>query len=76
MEIGRRTSEGIRGTQRKDSKSTSSFSTKKRRKIQSGNGHFRTHYRRSAIPGTRWEVETNSVSIEDDAICGKKLQSL
>ena len=72
MEMGQRISEGIRGTQREDNKSTGSFFAKKRGKIQSGNRCFRTCYRRSAIPGTRWEVETDSIFIEDDATSRKK----
>ena len=53
MEMGRRTLKGIQGTQRENNKSTSSFSTKKKRKIQSGNRCFRSYYKRSAIPRTR-----------------------
>jgi len=73
LEIGRGTSEGVWRTQGKDNESTSTISTQKRGKIQSRNGHFRICYRMSAIPGTRWEVETNSVSIKDDATSRKKL---
>ena len=73
MEMGQRISEDIRGTQREDNKSTSYFSAKKREKILSRNGCFRTCYRRSAILGTRWEVETNSISIKDNATSGMKL---
>ena len=40
----------IRGTQRKDHKSTSTGTTKERRKVQSGNRYLRTWYRRSIIP--------------------------
>ena len=73
MEIGRRISKGIQGTQRENNKSTGSFSAKKRRKIQSGNRCFRSCYKRSVISRTRWEVETNSISIKNNATCGKKL---
>ena len=73
MEMGRQTPKGIQRTQRKDSKSTSSFFTKKGRKIPSGNGYFKSCYRRGIIPRTRWKVKTNSLSIKNDATCGKKL---
>jgi len=71
--MGQRTSTSIRGTQRQDNKSTSSLPAEEERKIQSRNGCIRTHNRRSTIPRTRWEMETNSISIEDDATSKKKL---
>ena len=73
MEMGRRTSKGIQGTQRENNESTSSFPAKKKRKIQSRNGYFRSCYRRSAISGTRWKVETDSISIKNNATHEKKL---
>jgi len=76
MKMEQRTLEDIQRTQREDNKSTGSFSAKKREKIQSGNRCFRTRYRGSTIPRTKWEVETDSVSIEDNATCRKKLQNL
>jgi len=76
MEMGRRTSKGIRRTQRKDYESTDSFSAKKRRKIQSGDRHIRTRNRRSTIPRTRWEMETNSFLVKNNATSRMKLRDL
>ena len=64
------------GTQGQDNESTGSFPTKEERKIQSGNRYFRLYYRRSAIPGTRWKVETNSISVKDNATHRKELWDL
>ena len=63
----------IQRTEGQNNKPTSTFSFKERRKIQSRNGHFRTHNRRSTILGTRWEMKTNSISIKDNATSRKKL---
>ena len=76
MEVGRRTSKGIWGTQGKDHKSTSSFSTKKRGKIQSKNRCIRPRNRRSFIPRTRGEMETNRFSVKNNATSRTKLQDL
>ena len=76
MEIGKRISKGIQKTQRKDHKSTSSFFAKKRRKIQSGNRHIRTCNKRSTIPRTRWEMETNSFLVKNNATGRIKLWDL
>jgi len=73
MEVERRTLKGIQRTQGKDNESTSSFFTKKRGKIQSGDGHIRTCYWSGVIPRIRWEMETDSVFIKDDATSRKKL---
>jgi len=48
----------------------------KRGKIQSGNRCIRTCNWRSTIPRTRWEMETNSVPVKNDATSGIKLQDL
>ena len=76
MEMGWRTSISIQETQRQDNKSTSSLSTEEKRKIQNRNRCLRTCNRRSTIPRTRWEIETNSISIKDDITSGKELQNL
>ena len=76
MEMGWRTSTSIWRTQGQDNKSTSSLSAKERRKIQSRNRHLRTCNRRSTIPRTRWKMETNGISIEDNATSRKKLWNL
>ena len=76
MEIGRRMPKDIQETQRENNKSTSCFSTKKRRKIQNRNKCFRSCYRIGAILGTRWKVETDSIPIKNDTTCRKKLQNL
>ena len=76
IKMGQRTLESIQGAQGENNKSTSSFVTKERRKVQSENRCFRSHYRRSTIPRTRWKVEANSISIKNDATCRKKLQDL
>ena len=68
-----RTSKGIQKTQGKDNESASTIATQKRRKIQSGNGHIWTCHRRSTIPGTGWEMETNSIFIKDNATSRKEL---
>jgi len=46
MEIRRRTPEGIQRIKGKDYKSTHTYSTQKRRKIQGRNQYIRTCYRR------------------------------
>ena len=71
-----RTPKGIQGTQGQDNESTSSFPTKEGRKILSGNEHFRTCYKGSTIPRTRREMETDSVSIQDDTTGRKELWNL
>jgi len=76
MKIGRRTSKGVRRTQRKDYKSTGSFSAQKRRKIQSEDKYIRTCNRRSTIPRTRWEMDTNSFLVKNNATSRTKLQDL
>jgi len=76
LEIGGRTSKGIQGTQGKDNESADTITIQKRRKIQSRNRCIWTCYRRSTIPGTGWEVETNSIFIKDNATSRKKLQNL
>ena len=63
MEMGKRTSTGFPGVKGQDYKSTSTFSSAKRRKIQSRNRHLRTHYWRSIILRTGRKMETNSLSI-------------
>jgi len=67
LEMGGRVSKGVQETQGKDNKSASIITTQKRRKIQSGNKCVWTCYRKSTIPGTGWEVETNSIFIKDNA---------
>ena len=59
-----------------ENKSTGSLPTKERRKIPNRNGHFRTCNKKSTIPRTIWEMETNSISIEDDVTSGKELRNL
>jgi len=76
MEIGKRTSKGIRKTQGKDYKSTSLFSTKKRGKIESGDRCIRTCDRRSTIPRIRWKMETNSFFVKNNTTSRTKLQDL
>ena len=76
LEIGRGIPESIRRTQRKDHKSTSSFFTQKRRKIQSGNKCLRTCYRRSTIPRVGGEIETHSFLIKNNATSRTKLRDL
>ena len=76
VEIGWRTLTSIWRTQRQDNKLTSSLPAKEGRKIQSRNRHFRTCNRRSNIPRTRWEMETNSISIKDNATNGKELWNI
>ena len=66
----------IQGTQRQDNKSTSSLSSEEERKIQNRNRCLRTYNRRSTITRTRWEMETNSISIKDNITSGKELQNL
>jgi len=39
----------------------------------SGNVYFRIYYRESTIPGTRKEMETDSISVKDDATGRKEL---
>ena len=63
-------------TQRQDNKSTSSLPTEEGGKIQSRNRCFRTHNKRSTISRTRWKMETNSISIENDATSWRKLWNL
>ena len=76
LEMGGRTLESIQGTQREDNKSTGTSPTQKRRKVQSRNRYIRTQHRRSTILRTRWEMETNSIFIKDNATSGKELQNL
>ena len=66
----------IQGTQKQDNKLTSSLPTEEKRKIQNRNKCLRTYNRRSTIPRTRWEMETNSISIKDNATSGKELRNL
>jgi len=73
MEMGKRTPKGIRGTQGENHELTGPFSTKERRKIQSGNGRIRTCYRRSSLSRTRWKMETDSILIKDNATSRVKL---
>jgi len=63
----------IQGTQRQDNELTSSLPTEERRKIQSRNRYLRICNRRGTISRTRWEMETNRISIKDDATSGKEL---
>jgi len=63
----------IQGTQKQDNKSTGSLPTEEGRKIQNRNGCLRIHNRRSTILRTRWEMETNSISIKNDATSRKEL---
>ncbi len=63
-------------TQRQDNKLTSSLPTEEGRKIQSRNKCFRICNRRSTISRTRWEMETNSISIENNATSRKELWNL
>jgi len=74
--MGRGTPKSVRRTQGEDHKSTSIGITKERRKIQSGNGCLRTHYRRSSIPRTRREMETHHFPIKNNATSRMKLQDL
>ena len=76
LEIGSKTSKGVWRTQGKYNKSTGTISAQKREKIQSGNKCFRICYRKSAIPGTGWEVETNSIFIKNNATSRKKLWNI
>jgi len=46
---------------------------KREEKFLSRNRCFRTCYRRSTIPGTRRKIETNSISIKDNATSRKEL---
>ena len=71
--MGRETSESVQRTQGKDNKSTSTIATQKRRKIQNRNGCIRICYRRSNIPGTEWEVETNNIFIKNNTTSREKL---
>ena len=76
MEMEKRTPTGFWRTQRQNNKSTGTLSSEERRKIQSGNGCFRTHNRRSTILRTRREMETNSIFIKNNVASGKKLRNL
>ena len=76
MEMGRGISKGVWRTQEKDNESTGPLFTKKRGKIQNRNRCIRICYRRSIIPRTRWEMETNSIFIKDNATSRKKLRDL
>ena len=76
MEMGRRTSMSFPRAKGQDYKSTSTLSSKKRRKIQSRNRHLRICNRGSTIPETKWEMETHSIFIQNNATSGKKLQNL
>ena len=76
MEMRGGTSKGIWRAQGKDNKSTGSFFTKKREKIQGGNGCIRTCYKGSTIPRTRWKMETDSIFIKNNATSRNKLQDL
>ena len=66
----------IQGTQKQDNKLTSSLPTEEKRKIQNRNKCLRTYNRRSTIPRTRWEMETNNIPIEDDATSRKELLAI
>jgi len=68
--------EGFIRVKRKDYKSAGTLSSEKRRKIQSRNRHLRTCHRRSIISRTGRKIETNSLSVQDFATSGKKLQNL
>ena len=74
-EIGmeQRSPTSIQRTEEQNHKPTGTLSSKKRRKIQSRNKYLRTYNRRSTILGTRWEMETNSIFIQDNATSGKEL---
>jgi len=74
--MGGRISTSIWKTQKQNNKSTSSLPAKEERKIQSRNRCLRTYNRRSTIPRTRQEMETNSIPIEDDATSRKKLLAI
>ena len=50
--------------------------TKKRRKIPSGNEHFRTCHRRSFISRTRRKVESYCIFVKNNTTGRTKLQDL
>ena len=76
MEMGGRTSKDVWRTQRENYKSTGSFSTKKRGKIQSRDRYIRTCDWRSIIPRTRWKIGTNSFPVKNNATSRTKLRDL
>ena len=66
MEVKRKTLEDIQRMERKNHKSTNTYSIQKGRKIQSGDRCIRTCYWRSSILGTRRKIETNCVFIKNN----------
>ena len=66
MEIERKTSEGIQRMERKDHKSTNTYSIQKGRKIQSRDKYIRICYWRSPISRTIRKIETNCVFIKNN----------
>jgi len=73
MNMDRGIPTSIQGIKGKDNKSTSIFSSKKGRYIQSGSEHLRTCYGKSTIARTRRKVETDSVFIQNNATSRKEL---
>ena len=67
---------GFWGTKKKDNKSTSTLSSKKRRKTQDRNECFRTCYWKSTILRTRREMTTDIILVQDNATSRKKLWNL
>ena len=57
----------------KNKKLTDTHSSKERRKIPSRDRHIRTCNRGSFIPRIRWKMETNCISIQNNATYRKKL---
>ena len=76
MEMERRTSTSFQWAKRQDYKLTGTLSSKKREKIQSGNGCLRTCHWRDVISRTGREMETNSLPIQDNVTSKNKLRNL
>ena len=76
LEIGRRTLESIWRAKGQNYKSTSTYSSKERGKIPSGNNCFRICYRRGVILRTRWKMKTYCIFVQNNATSGEKLQNL
>ena len=73
IRMEQRSPTSIQRIERQNNQPTSTLSFKERRKIQSRNRFFRTCNKRSTIPGTRWEMEINSISIKNNTTSRKKL---
>ena len=72
----KRTARSVWRAEKKNNKLTSPHSSRKRRKISSGNQCIRTCHRRSFITRTRWQIETYHILIKDNATGRTKLWNL